>query len=74
VTSFLVVGVLATNEDLAQRDATNMQWQRVLSVSSNKIGDALMMLRYGPAALKAYRAGLEIRETLTKHDPTNIQW
>jgi hypothetical protein len=45
--------VLATNEDLAQRDATNMQWQRVLSVSSNKIGDALMMLRYGPAALKA---------------------
>ena len=66
--------MLATNEDLAQRDAAKTQWQRVLSVSSNKIGDALMMLRYGPAALKAYWADLENRETLTKHDPTNIQW
>jgi hypothetical protein len=32
------------------------------------------MLRYRPAALKAFQAGLEISETLTKRDPSNTQW
>ncbi len=52
----------------------NTEWQRDLSVSHDKIGDVLRSQGDGEGALKAYRTGLAIRETLAQRDPANTEW
>ncbi len=52
----------------------NIQWQRDLSVSHNKIGDVLRDQGDGPAALVAYRKDLGIAEALAVRDPDNALW
>src|SRR2546421_571272 len=52
----------------------NTEWQRDLSVSHNGIGDVLVAQGDRAGALAAYRAGLEIRETLARRDPGNTEW
>jgi tetratricopeptide (TPR) repeat protein len=48
--------------------------ERDLSVSHNKIGDVLMAEGDREGALAAYRAGLAIRESLSRLDPGNTEW
>ena len=57
-----------------KRDPANTTWQRDLSISHERIGNALRSQGYGRDALKAYQKSLEIKETLTKLDPANTQW
>jgi hypothetical protein len=64
----------AIAEALARCDPGNTQWQRDLSVSHNRIGDALTAEGERAAALDAYRAGLAIAEALARRDPGNTQW
>jgi tetratricopeptide (TPR) repeat protein len=65
---------LEIREKLTERHPDNIQWQRDLSVSYEKIGDARRTLRDLPTALIFYKRSLEIREKLTESDPYNIQW
>ena len=51
-------------EALAAEDLANIDWQRNLSVSHNKIGDVLEAQGDGPTALDAYRRSLDIREAV----------
>src|SRR6266446_5713853 len=59
---------------LAAADRSNMQWQRDLSVSYDKVGDVLMAQGRLDEALKAYRDGLAIREHLAATDGSNTPW
>ena len=52
----------------------NTGWQRDLSVSYEKLGDALAAQGDLAAALKAYRKDLAIAEKLAASDPRNTQW
>jgi hypothetical protein len=65
---------LEIRKALAQRDLGNTQWQRDLSISHNKIGDALVEQGDGRKARVAYLAGLEIIEALAGREPQNMQW
>jgi predicted negative regulator of RcsB-dependent stress response len=49
-------------------------WQRDLSVSRIKIGDALVGQGDHRGALGSYRRGHEIRSALSQRDPDNAQW
>jgi tetratricopeptide (TPR) repeat protein len=65
---------LAIAERLAKSDPGNAGWQRDLSVSYNKIGDAQMVQGNRSAALTSYEANLAIAERLAKSDPGNAGW
>jgi len=49
---------LSISERLAEADPGNADWQRELSVSHNKIGDALRAQGNLTQALESYRAAL----------------
>ena len=66
--------VLRLAEQRLATDPANTEWQRVLSVSHEKIGNVLVAQGDGPGALAAYRKGLEIREVLTARNPANTVW
>lgn len=57
----------------SKSDPGNAGWQRDLSVSHIKIGDALIDQGKLDEALKAYRDSLAIRERLAATDPSNMQ-
>ena len=57
-----------------KRDTANAGWQRDLSVSHNKVGDALVAQGDGPGALEEYRKGLGIAEGLAARDTSNADW
>ncbi len=65
---------LAIVERLAQADPDNMQWQRDLSVSYEKIGDVLVQQGKLAEALQSFRDSLAIAERLAQADPDNMQW
>ncbi len=65
---------LAISENLARHDPANLDWQRDLSVSHERIGNVLVAQGERAAALEAYRAGLAIRENLARRDPANLDW
>ena len=65
---------LAIRERLAKSDPDNAGWQRDLSVSYERIGDALIAQGSLPDAMRSYRDGLTIRERLAKSDPGNAGW
>ncbi|TKB67294.1 MAG: DUF4062 domain-containing protein [Nitrospira sp.] len=59
---------------LMDKDPSNTEWQRDLSVSHDRIGDVLVAQGDLPAALTVFRASLGIAETLAKRDAGNSQW
>jgi tetratricopeptide (TPR) repeat protein len=63
---------LAANE--VQRDPSNAEWQRSLSISQRTIGDILREKGDGEAALKAYRDTLAIAKKLVERDASNTDW
>ncbi len=66
--------LLARHRDLALSDPSNMDWQRDLSVSHNRIGDIERVRGDLEAALTAYSASLGIAEQLIVADPSNMEW
>jgi hypothetical protein len=60
--------------DLTQRDPSNANWQRELSVSHNCVGGVLEAQGQLSEALQEYLADLAISEWLVAHDPSNTQW
>ena len=60
---------LAIKERLAQSDPGNAGWQRDLSVSYNRVGNAQMAQGDLAGALKSYRDGLTIIERLATPIP-----
>ncbi len=65
---------LAISQNLARHDSANLDWQRDLSLSHDRIGDVLVAQGEWAAALDAYRAGLAIHENLVRRDPANAEW
>jgi tetratricopeptide (TPR) repeat protein len=61
-------------ERLAKLAPENVDWQRDLSVSHNKIGDVLVAQGELPQAEQAFRAGMDIARRLAEQDPGNAQW
>jgi len=60
--------------DLSKLQPANMQWQADLATSHHRIGRAHHVAGGYPQALRAYRAGLAIRERLAATDPGNSEW
>ena len=65
---------VARAEARLRASADDLDAQRDLSVSQNKIGDVLVAQGDGAGALAAYREGLAIAEALAARDPANTQW
>jgi tetratricopeptide (TPR) repeat protein len=65
---------LAIAKPLAEQDESNSAWQQDLSVSYNKVGDALVAQVKLPEALNAYQQGLKIRQILAEQDKSNAGW
>lgn len=55
-------------------DPVNLEWQRNLLASHERIGEVLQAQGDGPGALAAYRQALAISEALTARDPANTDW
>jgi tetratricopeptide (TPR) repeat protein len=58
----------------ARAQPDDMQWQRDLAVSQEKVGDVLKDQGNLPEALDAFRDSLAIRDGLAKADPGNARW
>ena len=58
----------------ADSEPGSLQWQRDLSVSHNKLGDATASIGDLTAARIAYQASMQIRLQLVATDPANSQW
>ncbi len=61
-------------ERLSAADPKDVNWQRDLSVSLNKVGDVLVAQGKGEEALTTYRDSLAIFERLARSDPANARW
>ena len=60
--------------DLIAKHPNDTTWQRDLSVSQNKVGDALRAQGDLAGALESYRAGLDTTEKLAARDASNAVW
>ncbi len=71
----VVASLIGVASDEAYRRAEReRKWQRDLSVSYEKAGDALKAQGDLPEALKAYRESLSIRERFANADPDDAGW
>ena len=61
-------------QKLAASDPKNSDWQRVLSVSFNKVAGILEVQGEREQALAQYTQSLAIREKLAASDPKNSDW
>ena len=59
---------------MAKVDPENAVWQRDLSLSYSRVGDALMAQSNLAEALKSYQEGLAVADRLAKSDPENADW
>jgi tetratricopeptide (TPR) repeat protein len=57
-----------------EKDPSNLQWQRDLSISRQRIGATLMDQGDLAGALAQYRAALDINQRLAEKDPGDTQW
>jgi tetratricopeptide (TPR) repeat protein len=64
---------LLISKTLAEKAPSNVQAQRDLSISYERLGDLLVSETELPQARKAYKDGLRIRKTLAEKDPSNAQ-
>jgi tetratricopeptide (TPR) repeat protein len=60
--------------ELVVSNAQRTDWQYELSLSQNRLGDALIIANRGQLALENFTKGLEIRERLATAEPNNIDW
>ena len=60
--------------DLTQRDPSNANWQRELSVSHNCVGRVLAAQGQLSEALREYEAYKQLMLDLTQRDPSNADW
>jgi tetratricopeptide (TPR) repeat protein len=58
---------------LVAENAANVQWQRELSLSYNRIGEALSKANRRVDALKAFRDAFDIRRSLADQAPDNAE-
>jgi tetratricopeptide (TPR) repeat protein len=58
---------------LVAENVTNVQWQRELSLSYNRIGEALSKANRRVDALKAFRDAFDIRKSLADRAPDNTE-
>lgn len=65
---------LAMSQRLARTDPSNTGWQRIRSVSQERIGDVLRTKGDLAGALAAYRESLTVRQRLAATDPSNTKW
>ena len=65
---------LAIRGRIAKADPSNADWQRVLAVSHDSVGDVRKAEEDRSAALQSYQAARDIFERLAKADPGNMQW
>jgi hypothetical protein len=59
---------------LAQRDPSNSEWQRDLSISYQKGGLVRQAQGQQAETLRLYQQSLAIRERLVQLDPSNAEW
>jgi tetratricopeptide (TPR) repeat protein len=52
----------------------NVDWQRDLSISLDRIGEVLVAQGELPHAEQAFRSGMDIRKRLAEQDPGNAHW
>ena len=64
----------AAARQLAETEPDNLDRQRDLSVSYNRVGDVLVAQGNLPEALNSYRDSLAIRDRLARADPGNAGW
>ena len=64
---------LMTARTARDSDLGSVAFARDLSVTTDRLGDALLRTGQGLAALDAFRQSLAIRERLAKADPANVQ-
>ena len=65
---------LAIRQQLADRDKSNAQWQRDLSISFVKLGDVLEAQQEHGDALSAYQMSLMVAERLPSSGESNVEW
>jgi len=65
---------LAIHKQLAARDPANIERQRDLSISYERIGDVQDAQENRQAALSAYEDSLKLRQELAARDPANLEW
>ena len=65
---------LSVHQSLVDRRPDDIERQRDLSVSHDRIGDVLVAQGNLAPALESYRASLAIRERLAQADPGNAGW
>jgi tetratricopeptide (TPR) repeat protein len=68
------IAAAAVKADPGNDARYTQQWQRDLSVSTNKIGDVLVNQGNLPDALKSFQAGLAIAKALADADKGNAGW
>jgi len=64
---------LAIHKQLAARDPANIERQRDLSISYERIGDVQDAQENRQAALSAYEDSLKLRQELAARDPANLE-
>lgn len=62
------------DEELLAANPDNPNYQLIVSITDEKIGDVQAALGHLPEALAAYQASLAIRQKLTKDDPGIAAW
>jgi len=70
----LLDGTLGTFQQLVAADPGNVEWQRDLSVSQDRVGNVLLALGDLAGALVSYRDSLAVRQRLVAADPGNTEW
>jgi hypothetical protein len=66
--------MLAIDRELVERDGSNVEWQRTLSLSLERMGDVRLALGHAMFAVTAYEESLAIRHRLIELDDSNIHW
>jgi hypothetical protein len=66
--------MLRIDRELVERDGSNVEWQRTLSLSLERMGDVRLALDHAMSAVTAYEESLAIRRRLIALDDPNSQW
>ena len=70
----MAVSAIVYKPDLTKKDATNLFWQRELSVCHGSVGDALKDQGDLTGAVKEYQADVAIMSAVAEKDLANDGW